>query len=138
MFFENYHIFFYIILFVAIYNIAKRVSKNIWVRNTIIFIGNLLMILTLVKEHTFIVLSVLSLFVFLIGKYLQKRKSKSLLISGLILVISLFTIRNYPFIQELLTNSFLDFLNAPILSVQKLGISYILFRYVHWIIESNK
>jgi len=138
MFFENYHIFFYIILFIAVYNIAKRISKNIWIRISIIFIGNLLMILTLVKEHTFIVLSVLSLIVFLIGKYLQHRDSKPLLIAGLVLVISLFSIRNYPFIQELLTDTFLEFLNAPILSVQKLGLSYILFRYVHWLIESNK
>lgn len=138
MFFENYHVFLYIILFVVIYNVAKRVSKNIWVRNSVIFIGNLLMILSLVKEHTFIVLTILSLIVFLIGKYLQKRSSKPLFIAGIILVITLFTIRNYTFVQGLLTDSFLDFLNAPILSVQKLGLSYILFRYVHWIIESNK
>lgn len=138
MFFENYHVFLYIILFVVIYNVAKRVSKNVWVRNSVIFIGNLLMILTLVKEHTFIVLTILSLFVFLIGKYLQKRSSKPLFIAGIVLVITLFTIRNYPFVQGLITDSFLDFLNAPILSVQKLGLSYILFRYVHWIIESNK
>ncbi|MBN4051436.1 MBOAT family protein, partial [bacterium AH-315-M05] len=138
MIFDNYLIFIYIVSFVFVYNLAKLVVKSIIIRNIIIAGANLLILLTLVKEHSIIVIAILSLLVFLAGKYLQKRKSKSLLSFVLVVIISLFTIRNYPYIQDLLSEGFLSFLNAPILSVQKIGLSYILFRYVHWLAESYK
>ena len=138
MFFGSYSIFIYIVIFILVYNLAKFVTQNSIVRNVIILTGNLLILLTLVKEHTLIVLAILSLLVFVSGRLLQKRKSKIHLAFILTLIISLFSIRNYPFIQDLVTESFLSFVSAPILSVQKLGLSYIVFRYVHWLIESYK
>jgi alginate O-acetyltransferase complex protein AlgI len=138
MLFNNYTIFIYIIIFVLVYNVAKVVSKSIILRNIIILTGNLLLLLTLVKEHTLIVLAVLSLLIFIGGKALQIRNSKTLLFSVLTIVLILFSIRNYPYIQESLSNGVLSFLNAPILSVQKLGLSYILFRFIHYLVESYK
>jgi alginate O-acetyltransferase complex protein AlgI len=138
MLINDYITFIYVAIFVVFYNLVKHVSRYITVRNILIAGGNLFMLLTLVKEHTIIVIAVLSLLVFVIGKILQKRSFKLLLWVTLFLIISLFAIRNYPFIQDLLSGCFLSVLNAPILSVQKLGLSYILFRYVHWIIESYR
>lgn len=108
------------------------------VRNIILMLGNLLLILTLVKEHTFIVLSVFSILVFSIGKLLQSRQNKQLLSSALTIILIFFSIRNYPFIHENLEKGILSFINAPILSIQKLGLSYILFRYVHFLVESYR
>jgi len=138
MLFNNYLLFIYIVSFVIIYTIAKTLTKKPLVRNLFITIANVLLLLNLVKEHTIIVLAVLSLVVYLLGKLLQTKSSKSILAFSLTLIIALFTIRNYPFVQGLLSKSFLSFLNAPILSVQKIGLSYILFRFVHWLIESYK
>lgn len=138
MFFENYLIFIYIICFVVIYNIATLITKNAVFRNIIILAGNIAILLTLVKEHTIIVLSVLSLLVFLIGKLLQKKNSKTVLSVTLSFILILFTIRNYPYIQNQISEGFFSFLKAPILSVQKIGLSYILFRYVHFLVESYK
>ena len=56
----------------------------------------------------------------------------------LALIITLFSIRDYPFIQNLLAKTFLWVITGPILSVQKLGLSYILFRYVHWLVEFDQ
>jgi len=138
MFFDNYLIFLYVISFVLVYNGVKIFTSNGIIRNSIIFGANLFILLSLVREHTLIVLSILSLLVFLTGLALQKKGSKTVLAGMLILVITLFSIRNYPFVQDLLTKSYLSFINEPILSVQKIGLSYILFRYVHWLIESYK
>jgi alginate O-acetyltransferase complex protein AlgI len=96
------------------------------------------MILTLVKEHTLIVLSAISLLVFLCGKMLQTKNKKGLVTFTISLLVVLFSLRNYPYLQELINESSLSFINAPILSVQKLGLSYILFRFIHWIIESSR
>jgi len=138
MLFNNYKIFIYIVFFAAIYNLSKLVSKSIILRNILIFLANVFMLLTLVKEHTLIVLSVLSLIVFILGKVLQKKNSKTLLFSAFSLVIILFSIRNYPYLHENLSDGILSFIKAPILSVEKLGLSYILFRLVHYLVESSK
>ena len=138
MLFNNYLIFTYILLFVIIYNIAKHFIKNRLVRNILILGGNLFVLLTIVKEHSLIVLMALSLFIFLLGKLLQKKNKKWILPISVIFVITLFSIRNYEFVQELLTKVKLSFINTPALSVQKIGLSYILFRYIHWLIESSK
>ncbi len=138
MLFNNYKIFIYIAFFVAIYNLSKWVSKSIILRNLLIFLANIFMLLTLVKEHTLIVLSILSLFVFMVGKILQKKSSKALLFSILSLIIILFSIRNYPYLHQNLSDGVFSFLKAPILSVEKLGLSYILFRFVHYLVESSK
>ena len=138
MLFNNYLIFTYIFLFVIIYNIAKYLTKNRVVRNILILGGNLFVLLTIVKEHSLIVLMALSLFIFLLGKLLQKKNKKWILPISVIFVITLFSIRNYEFVQELLTKVKLSFINTPALSVQKIGLSYILFRYIHWLIESSK
>lgn len=138
MLFNNYLIFIYIVIFIATYNIAKWITKNLIFRNFIIFAGNLFILLTLVKEHTLIVLAVLSLLVFLMGKILQKKHLKSVLTASLLFIIVLFVIRNYPYIQEKMADGMLSFLLAPVLSVQKLGLSYILFRYIDYLVQSYK
>ena len=138
MFFSEYSTFVYVALFIFIYNLAKLFTNQRIVRNLIILGGNLLILLTLVKEHTLIVIAILSLLIYLSGSLLQKKKFKWFLGAILTLVITLFTIRNYPFVQELLNESYLSVITGPILSVQKIGLSYILFRFVHWLVESYK
>lgn len=138
MFFSDYSTFIYVGLFILIYNLAKLFTNNGIVRNVIILGGNLLILLTLVKEHTLIVIAILSLLIYLSGLLLKKKKNKLFFGFVLTLVITLFAVRNYPFIQDLLKESYLEMITGPILSVQKIGLSYILFRFVHWIIESYK
>lgn len=138
MFFNDYIVFIYIMLFVIIYNALKMFIKTRAIKNLVIILGSVLVLLTIVNEHTLIVLAVLSLLVFLGGRLLQKKRSGWTLAAMLALIITLFCIRNYPFIQNILSDSWLSFINEPILSVQKLGISYILFRYVHWLVESYR
>ena len=138
MFFNSYLNFIYIILFVLIYNLFKRAVKSRMVNNFLLIGFNLLILLSIVKEHSLIVIGIISLLVFLTGRSLQKKSQKPLLAGILILIISLFVIRNYPYVQEILSNSFLSFINAPIISVQKIGLSYILFRYIHWLVESYR
>ncbi len=138
MLFNSYLIFIYVSLFVLIYNIAKYFSSNRIIRNVIILGGNLFVLLTIVKEHSLIVLTVLSLLIFLVGKLLQKRDLKWLLSLSVSVGIILFSVRNYEFVQELLTKAKLAFLVSPVLSVQKIGLSYILFRNIHWLVESSK
>ena len=138
MLFNNYSIFICFVTFVLIYNTVKLISKSIALRNIIVLAGNLFILLTLVKEHTLIVIAVLCLLVFLVGKVLQNKNSRVLLFTSLALIIVLFSIRNYTYIQECLAKGIFSFLNAPILSVEKLGLSYILFRLVHYLVESYK
>ncbi|HPE40792.1 MAG TPA: MBOAT family O-acyltransferase [Bacteroidales bacterium] len=138
MLFNSYTIFIYILFFVLIYNAVKWITTHIWIRNLLIFLGNILILLTLVKEHTLIVISVFSVLIYFIGKILQQRNSKTLLATSLSIILSLFIIRNYPYIQLQLSDGILSFINAPILSVQKLGLSYILFRLIHFLVESYR
>ncbi len=138
MFFNDYIVFIYIAIFVIVYNLLKFFIRARPVKNLVIIFASLLVLLTVVNEHTLIVLSILSLLVFLSGKLLQRKKSVMALASALIFIIVLYCIRNYPFVQNIISESIFSFIDEPILSVQKLGISYILFRYVHWLVESYR
>jgi alginate O-acetyltransferase complex protein AlgI len=138
MFFNSYLNFIYIILFVLIYNSFKYIIKSRLLNNLLLIGFNLLILLSIVKEHSLIVMGIISLVVFSAGRWLQKKNHISLLIAMLALVVGLFAVRNYPQVQEILSHSFLSFINAPILSVQKIGLSYILFRYIHWLVESYR
>ena len=138
MFFNNYIVFVYIAIFVIVYNLVKRFVKIRLIKNILILFASLLVLLFVVREHSLIVIGIISLLIFTVGRFLQKRDSKALLGTTLTIVLLLFCIRNYPYIQELFSKSFLSFIGGPILSVQKVGISYILFRFVHWLIESYR
>ncbi|MDE0772096.1 MAG: MBOAT family protein [Salibacteraceae bacterium] len=76
--------------------------------------------------------------VFTIGRILNSNHSLRLLQAALFIVIALFSIRNYPYLHDNLSTVFLGYIKAPILSVQKLGLSYIIFRYIHYLVESYK
>ncbi|MDT8393831.1 MAG: MBOAT family O-acyltransferase [Bacteroidales bacterium] len=130
--------FIYIAIFVVIYNLTKAFIRSGIIKNLLIIFASLLVLLTVVNEHSLIVLSVISLLVYFIGIGLQKKHSAILLSAMLLFVVGLFSIRNYPFIQNILSESYFSFINEPVVSVQKLGISYILFRYVHWLVESYR
>jgi alginate O-acetyltransferase complex protein AlgI len=138
LFFNDYLIFIYVVTFVITYNVAKQFVRHVFFKNLLLFSGNLFMLLTLVKEHTIIVLSILSLLVFVAGVVLQRRSSGSFLAFCLTVIIVLFSIRNYPYIHDQLSTGFWSYIKAPIMSVQKLGLSYILFRFVHYLVESYR
>lgn len=138
MFFNDYVVFIYIGLFVILYNILKAFTRSGLVKNLAMISGSVVVLLTVVNEHTLIVLGVISLLIYFLGRVLQKRDSRYLLGGVILFIITLFSIRNYPLVQELLNNSYLSFVNEPIISVQKIGLSYILFRYVHWLVESYR
>jgi D-alanyl-lipoteichoic acid acyltransferase DltB (MBOAT superfamily) len=138
MFFNDYIVFLYIAIFVALYNVVKSFVKARGIKNVVILFASLLVLLTVIREHSLIVLSVISLLVYAAGLVLQKKKNAFLFSFSLIFVLLLFCIRNYPFVQDLISKSVLSIINEPILSVQKVGISYILFRFVHWLVETYR
>ena len=138
MFFNSYSVFITIVIFVLVFNAARFLTANIYIRNLVLLFGTLIIGLTLVKEHTIIVLAITSVLVFTIGRVLNSNHSLRLLQSALFIVISLFSIRNYPYLHDNLSTVFLEYIKAPILSVQKLGLSYIIFRYIHYLVESYK
>lgn len=138
MLFNDYQVFIYVMLTVVVYAIVRRITRRPWIRNIVLITASAALILTLVKEHTLIVLAGLSVVVYVLGHFLQRSRSKALLATGLILVLSLFVLRNYPLVYQALEDSWLSFMHAPVLSVQKLGLSYILFRFVHFLVESKR
>jgi len=138
MLFNNYQLFIEIIAFLAVYRTVGQFTRIAVIRNLIIFASSIIILLNFSGEHSLIVLGLLSIVVFFAGKLLQKKRYSLLLFIFLFLVIFLFLIRNYLTFRLLINNTMLEFLSAPVISVQKLGLSYIIFRYVHWLVESKK
>lgn len=138
MFFESYTLFTYLISFILIYNLVALVSSNFWIRNVLILVGSFWILLLTMNEHTLKVLFVFSTLVFFIGFILKKHKKYWLLSVSLLFLLTVFSIRNFPYVQFLLEKAYLSFVTAHFLSVQKIGLSYILFRHVHWLIENYK
>lgn len=138
MFFNSYEIFTQIALVIVLYQVVSRWVQNSHLRNLLIALANVILLLNVVKEHSIIVLAVISAVVYALALIIQKKHSKPVLGLSLGLVIGLFAFRNYPYLLNVLEEGTFEFIHGPIISVQKVGISYILFRLCHFLVESYK
>ncbi len=133
MLFQSYELFLGILLGVLAYNgLRVAAPRAVHVRGMALLVVNVLVLLTLVREHTLIVLGLLGLLVYGGGVLVRKRAGLlGALVGGL---VALFSVRNYPLIYGALE----PVVQGPVLSVEKLGLSYILFRWVHWLVENRR
>lgn len=138
MLFTNYSIFVSIMLFVLLFVCCKWVFKKGWLNNVLLVGGNILILTQIVTPKSLFWLSLLALVAYGAGCLLQRRKLGWLLALTLSLLIAFFTVRNYPLVQLWFGNWWTDTMSKHFLSVEKLGLSYILFRIIHWLVESYK
>ncbi|MBP5496975.1 MAG: MBOAT family protein [Bacteroidales bacterium] len=138
MLFTSYELFFTIILFVLLFVFCRWMIKRSWLDNLLLVGGNILILTHIVSWKSLFLLSLLALLAYGAGLLLQKRKSGWVLAMALSLLILLFSVRNYSLVQSWLGSWWTDILGKHFLSVEKIGLSYILFRLVHWLVESYK
>jgi len=87
-------------------------------------VGSFVLVGTVCTHESIATVLVLSSLVYFAGKLLRKKKSKFYLISFITILIIAFVIKNYQI--------------AEIKLIQAIGLSYILFRLIHFLIESNR
>ena len=138
MLFTSYELFFTIILFVLLCVFCRWMIKRSWLDNLLLVGGNILILTHIVSWKSLFLLSLLALLAYGAGLLLRKRKSGWVLAMALSLLILLFSVRNYSLVQSWLGSWWTDILGKHFLSVEKIGLSYILFRLVHWLVESYK
>jgi alginate O-acetyltransferase complex protein AlgI len=138
MLFSSYELFFSILLFVILYVAVKWCFKKNWLNNILLVGGNILILTHIVSWKSLFLLSLLALLAYGAGLLLRKRKSGWVLALSLLLLLLLFAVRNYPLLQSWLGDWWTNTLRKHFLSVEKLGLSYILFRMIHWLVESYK
>ena len=138
MLFTSYELFFEILLFILLFVIVKWGLKKSWLNNLLLIGGNILILTHIVSWKSLFLLSLLALLAYGAGLLLRKRKSGWVLALSLSLLILLFSVRNYPLVQSWLGTWWTDTLGKHFLSVEKIGLSYILFRIIHWLVESYK
>lgn len=138
MLFTSYELFFTIILFVLLFVFCRWTIKRSWLDNLLLVGGNILILTHIVSWKSLFLLSLLALLAYGAGLLLRKRKSGWVLAMALSLLILLFSVRNYSLVQSWLGSWWTDILGKHFLSVEKIGLSYILFRLVHWLVESYK
>ncbi len=118
--------FIYILSFIIIYNFCSLIFKNKTLSNILLLIGSFLILGTICSTDSLAVVIGASILVYFGGKHLNKRTKNRKLYLGIFIgvLVSLFIIKNYN-ITEL----------KPL---STLGLSYILFRLIHFLIESNR
>jgi D-alanyl-lipoteichoic acid acyltransferase DltB (MBOAT superfamily) len=113
-----------------------RKYLNLQWNRTILLIGNLLVLSTLISFATLGMHMLLSLLVFGILQLLTRSKKGTRIAAlSILTLIALFCIRNYP--KAFGFESF-QLGNSPELLIQRLGISYILFRHIQSIVDTLK
>jgi len=118
--------FLYVIAFILAYNLARQLSRNKLFLNLLLIIGSVAVLTTVSNLSSIGGVLIISLIVFLGGKLLNwqtkfKRGYLFILVSALIV---LFIIKNYQI--------------ADFSLVQRIGLSYILFRLIHYLIDSSR
>lgn len=128
MLFGSYETFVGVILAVAVFRLVRKfLPQQQFVQELTLLAVNASILLTVVREHTLIVLAILSLLVYAVGR---AAKGQQVAIAA---VIALFAARNYEALRMALPA-----LEGPLLSVERVGLSYIVFRMVHWLVENRK
>jgi membrane protein involved in D-alanine export len=117
--------FFYVLVFILLYNaLYGLVQKVVW-RNILLFVANIVILNTLTTLESLGMLLAINVGVFYAGKALIKNPHLRWIKPTLItLLIGLFVAKNYHIVE-------IDLL-------QRVGLSYILFRQIHFILESAK
>ena len=138
MLFTSYELFFTILLFVLLFVFCRWTIKRSWLDNLLLVGGNILILTHIVSWKSLFLLSLLALLAYGAGLLLRKRKSGWVLALSLSLLILLFAVRNYPLVQTWLGGLWTEVLGKHFLSVEKIGLSYILFRIIHWLVENYK
>ena len=138
MLFADYALFFEIVLFTLFFAGCRRLFRQPWLNQILLLVGNALILTHIVSPKSLFLLSIVALVAYGAGLLLQKRKAAALLAGTLSLLLILFAVRNYPLVQSWLGSWWTDTLDKHFLSVEKIGLSYILFRIIHWLVESYK
>ncbi len=136
--FTDYTLFWSILLFVALFVTCKWVFKKAWLDQTTLLLGNILILTQIVSSKSLFLLSLLAMLAYGAGLLLHKKKSNVLLAFVLALFLAVYAVRNYPLVQSWLGGWWQDTLRKHFLSVEKIGLSYILFRIIHWIVECRR
>lgn len=137
MLFNSYTTFFCILIFIVVFSICKFVCKNNFVNQLFLLVGNCLILTTIVSPRSLLLISILAVLIFFVGFALQKKDSNLLLSISLIVLIAGFSLRNYPLVQTMFGEWWLS-MKKHVISIEKIGLSYMLFRMIHWLVESNK
>ena len=138
MLFSSYSLFFGILLFIAIFVCGKWIFRRGWLNNVLLLGGNIWILTHLVSPHSLFFLFLFAVVAYGAGCLLQHRKNGWLLGGVLVLIITFFAVRNYPLLQSWLGSWWTDVIGKHFLTVEKVGLSYILFRIIHWLVESYK
>jgi len=136
--FQSYQLFILIILCFITLKLNDYLTGNVNFKLLLISLFNVLVLLCFVKEHTIIVLSIISLLVYFLGQMILRNYSHIVYYFSTIFITILFVFRNYDFVSPFIQSGFLSIFYSTILSVQKLGLSYILFRHLLWLWHCKK
>lgn len=142
MFFSSYAEFILISAFIVLFNLLSRVFPSyLFFRSLLMLSGSALILSTIVDKNTMFIMFSLISGTFVIGKILEKKNlevsfRKKLLFASLSFLLLLFCIRNYSWI-----GSFFNFIGLAksiesISLVGRIGLSYILFRLLHFLVDA--
>jgi len=138
MLLSDYQLFFEILLFVSLFVACKWLFKKEWLNHILLLAGNILILTNITTPKSLFWLSLLAALVYVEGLLLHYRKNGGALAVFLILLLAVFAVRNYPLVQSWLGSSWENGLSKHFLSIEKIGLSYILFRMIHWLVENYK
>lgn len=138
MLFHSGQLFFSILVFILLFVGCRWIFQKGWLNNLVILLGNALVLTCLVRPNSLLILMVVAVVCYGAGLLLYRKPRGWLLALVLILLIALFAIRQYPLVWRWFGEFWTHSMKKPFFSVQKLGLSYILFRLIHWLVECHK
>lgn len=137
MFFSSGSELFLVAFFLIIQLVIRRFTPS-WTNKLLLLIGNVVVLSTILSLYTIGVHLIVSVFVYLLGKHISKeeiRGKKKLAFLAVFVIILGFCIRSFP--KAFGIESF-QLTSDPSSIIQRIGISYIMFRHIQFIVDSYK
>ena len=140
MFFSSGGEFFLVAVFILI-QLVLRLTGNQLLAKGWLLIGNLVLLLTLLSPFTLGYLVAVSSLVFGVGYFINKTNAttaKRVATGTVVLLIAEFCVRNYPDLYKAIDLPVFNARKPTEWLLSRLGMSYILFRHIQYIVDSYK
>ena len=144
MFFTNSLEFIVILIFTLLFNVVKWLFPlSVKLRSVLLLVGSYLILSLIVDPNTLLILSLMMIAVYGVAGILLTvefpgEKKKKLLTVSLTGLIMLFCVRNYTWLSDIIGTIGFQNTVSQINLVGRIGLSYILFRLLHFLVDAYR
>lgn len=147
MIFDNFWKTLIILMAVGISLFQQRLLPKVEIRKVCIFVVNFFVLSVIINFTTMLVIAIISLICFFVARSIQLSQRQNtyplsenatLVSMTVLLLLFFFLVLKYHWARSLVSLTYLSDLTRNISLIQTVGVSYLLFKLIHFVVDSSR